>query len=151
MRLRPLQDPQLHFVVPSAFDRDLFPPAWSGFPSDHAVIMFAFVTAVWLWSWRLGVIALAWVIVVVLFPRLYIGFHYPTDILVGAVIGVMMTLAAHRIPLPRAWIDLPGRWAQTQPQWFYAAAFLITYQLGTNFDDIRHIGNGVLALLCHLV
>lgn len=61
-----------------------------GFPSSHAANTFALVTYMWLVlrrRWLTAVLAL-WA-VVVSWSRMYLGVHYPGDVLTGAVIGVM--------------------------------------------------------------
>lgn len=69
-----------------------------GFPSCHAANTFALATvySMWmgrrLWWWGLTV----WAIVVSC-SRLYLGVHYPTDILVGAMLGAVCGAAAYYI------------------------------------------------------
>jgi undecaprenyl-diphosphatase len=55
-------------------------------PSGHATNIFALAGAVWTarTRWRWGVAALA---VAVAYSRLYLGVHYPGDVIVGAVWG----------------------------------------------------------------
>ncbi len=55
-------------------------------PSNHATNMFALVAVVWLTlpAWRWGMIVLA---AAVSYSRIYLGVHYPSDVLVGALWG----------------------------------------------------------------
>ncbi len=68
------------------------------FPSGHAGTSFAAATAIFLslprcrWKWLLYVLA-----ALIAFSRLYVGIHYPTDVIAGAVIGALCGLAAARI------------------------------------------------------
>lgn len=59
-----------------------------GFPSCHAANSFAIVAAlsVFTQSKRFAAILVAWAIFVC-FTRMYLGVHYPSDILVGSCIG----------------------------------------------------------------
>ncbi|MFF2039799.1 phosphatase PAP2 family protein [Kitasatospora sp. NPDC058170] len=71
---------------------------WS-FPSNHTVIAFAAATALWFVDRRLG--AVAYVAAVLMgASRVWVGVHYPHDVLVGAVVGVLvaapLALAAGR-------------------------------------------------------
>lgn len=56
------------------------------FPSDHAAFAFAVATVLLLTSRRLGVPALFFAAVVA-FARVFVGEHYPTDVVAGALVG----------------------------------------------------------------
>ena len=63
-----------------------------GFASSHAANAFGLATACWLFlrSWSHYFIwGFLWA-VVVSYSRIYMGVHYPLDILVGAFIGVVL-------------------------------------------------------------
>lgn len=73
-----------------------------GFPSGHAVLGFLLVTALapslrlgWIWLWPLATL--------VALSRIALGVHYPSDVVVGALIG------AAAGGLVRAWVFYPGR------------------------------------------
>jgi undecaprenyl-diphosphatase len=74
------------------------PHDWS-FPSGHTVNVFAAATAIFLCHKKTGVIALI-LAALVAFSRLYVGVHYPTDVLVGAVIGILFALLVHYLIFP---------------------------------------------------
>ena len=64
------------------------PSDWS-FPSGHATASFAAAWALFRMApKKVGVPALLLAILIA-FSRLYVGVHYPTDVLAGAVIGVL--------------------------------------------------------------
>jgi undecaprenyl-diphosphatase len=70
------------------------------FPSDHATGAFAIAAAIWAYDRKLGGVFL--VLAVVLgFARVYVGTHYPGDILGGAVLGAMVALVLRWGPLRR--------------------------------------------------
>ena len=64
-------------------------PNWSSFPSDHAALFFALAAGCFLVARRVGVALIVYASVFIMWPRLYLGIHYPTDILVGGLIGVV--------------------------------------------------------------
>ena len=67
-------------------------PDKHAFPSGHTSQAFGLtMLAFWLNPW-LGLVILP-VAVAVAFSRMFFGLHYPTDVLVGAVLGCVITLA----------------------------------------------------------
>lgn len=70
------------------------------FPSDHAVMAGAVATGLWFVSRRLGITATI-ASVLMAFARVYIGAHYPQDVLaglaLGCVVAILTYLATHRI------------------------------------------------------
>ncbi len=87
----------LHRVRPSLWDH--VPVAEFSFPSGHAMASMGFVMALviltwkcpWrIWVWLLGslfVLSIAW-------TRLYLGVHYPSDIVAGWMISMAWAVAA---------------------------------------------------------
>lgn len=67
----------------------------SSFPSDHAAASVAIATVLALAHRRLGLAALA-AAALVCVARVYVGAHYPSDVLAGAAIGVGVAFIAYR-------------------------------------------------------
>ena len=67
----------------------------NSFPSGHTTAAFA-AGIVWLRTlpWKWGRAAALVSAVLMGFSRLYVGVHYPSDVLAGAVIGTLCALAA---------------------------------------------------------
>jgi len=61
------------------------------FPSDHATMAFAIAVTVLFLNKRLGLILLVCAFGVAL-GRVLVGVHYPTDVLVGAILGSVWAL-----------------------------------------------------------
>lgn len=61
------------------------------FPSDHAVMAGAVAGGLWLVSRRLGLVAAAAALLMA-FARVYIGAHYPWDVLAGLAFGAAVVL-----------------------------------------------------------
>lgn len=57
------------------------------FPSGHAVFYFAVSTIVYFYNKKLGYLFFA-VSVLMGLARIFVGYHWPSDILAGAVIGI---------------------------------------------------------------
>lgn len=66
------------------------------FPSAHAAMTFAVATVVYFYHKRLGQLLYAFALVVGM-SRIYVGVHYPTDVLVGALIGITIPVLIHRM------------------------------------------------------
>lgn len=134
-RPRPLFADIPGFRIPVGTELDI-PADWSSFPSDTAALGFALAAAVLLTSRPLGVACLLWALAVTSLPRVYAGYHYPSDILAGGVIGVVCVLAVAYFP-PRRVIALTrGVMNRSQPL-YYAAVFVILYATATMFFDMR--------------
>jgi undecaprenyl-diphosphatase len=65
----------------------------SSFPAGHAATAFAGATVLTYFAPRLWPLFLT-VAVAIAFSRIYVGVHYPLDVLAGAAIGVLVAAAA---------------------------------------------------------
>ena len=134
-RSRPLYAEIEGFTVPAGTPLDV-PADWSSFPSDTAALAFALAMAVFLRSRPLGMLCMAWALFVTCFPRVYAGYHYPSDIVGGAVIGICSVLVVHAF-LPERLFALGEAFMRRHAPVYYAAVFVIMYSTATMFFDIR--------------
>jgi len=138
-RTRPILDPANHLVQAIGFNINRIPDTHNSFPSDHATLFFALATGMFFVSRRLGLFSLIYVLLFVAFPRVYIGLHYPTDILGGAFVGVLVVLITNieffRIKIS----DKILKYSETRPGLFYAVFFLLSFQIATLFDSSRNV------------
>src|SRR6266404_7706498 len=88
LRVRPLLNQSLQFRPPKGLPDQSNWTTWSSFPSDHAALFFALAFGVFLVSKKWGVVLFTYVVLIICLPRIYVGIHYPTDILCGGVLGV---------------------------------------------------------------
>lgn len=140
-RLRPLQDPGLAaagFEMPYALEANPLRDV-SSFPSDHAVLAFALATAVFLAHRGAGVFAYGWALVVACLPRVYMGFHHPTDILGGAAVGVAVMLVAARLPAPGRLGHAAAGLVHAHRGLSYAGLFLLSFEIATYFLGTRNL------------
>jgi undecaprenyl-diphosphatase len=135
-RPRPLAEPTLAIAWPPNPDADSLYD-WSSMPSDHAIYFMALAAAFFFRARWLGLAAGAWALAIGLLPRIHFGQHYPSDIVVGTVIGAAVGIAAMTLPLPRRLLDLPGSVARRFPAPFYALAMLIALETATMFFETR--------------
>lgn len=143
-RPRPIVNPELGI---SFSQGNVALESWSSFPSDHAVLFFTLAAGLWLISRPIGLIALFHAIFVICLPRIYLGLHYPTDIIAGAFLGIGIALLASRSDW-RTRVARPlMKYADKSPSWFYSGFFLLTFQISEMFDSSRHVLRGVFKLL----
>jgi len=142
--VRPLYNQALSLTWPFGVGRETL-SHWSSFPSDHASLCFALATVIWMRNRRLGMFAFFWASITSS-ARVFLGFHYPTDIVGGAVLGILIVILLGRLPLPRFAYRLLD-WERCASPSFYAVAFVASYQAGTLFNDVREIGHLIAGLL----
>lgn len=139
-RPRPLHNPDVEYQLPFGIETSVL-EGWSSFPSDTSALAFAIATGILLASRRLGIAALLWVAVVVAFPRAYGGLHYPSDLIAGALIGLLCTAGAAPLILGAAAskvrLTVDERWMPL----LWTAGFLYMFQMGAMFDDVRAYGS----------
>lgn len=63
--------------------------ATSSFPSGHAAFYFALATGVYLYNKKLGLVYLV-LAGLMGFARIFVGVHWPLDILAGAILGILV-------------------------------------------------------------
>jgi undecaprenyl-diphosphatase len=137
-RERPMHNPALHFRVPFGVDEGAL-INWSSFPSDNAVLYFSLATCIYFLSRRVGSLALGYAFFGVALPRVYMGLHYPTDVVAGALFGAGLACLSHiqsvRALLTRSLM----RWLDRSPAFFYPCFYLACFLTATNFEPVRKI------------
>jgi len=136
-RVRPIQNPDLHLHFPFAAQQDAMLTAWSSFPSDHAMLWMSVATGIFI-VWRgIGVLALLYTAIFICLPRAYLGYHYPTDILAGAAIGIAITFVMTRRSVRARYATQSLRWIERYPGPSAMLAFVLCLELVTQFDELR--------------
>ncbi len=112
---------------------------WSSFPSDHAALFICLAVAIWFASKRLGAIALGYTCFFILLPRIYLGIHYPTDVLAGMLVGIGVASLA-KITWLRRTATMPGmHWLEAHPASFHGFLFLCSFEIAESFSSLRDI------------
>lgn len=139
---KPIFDPFLHLDLPPVLgDIDVLmataSPGSHDFPSERGTMFAGLAIAIFLVRQKIGLIALACTMAVEV-SRIYLGLHYPTDI-IGS-----FTLAAAPVWLAQmqwSWELGLGlvRWEMSSPSTFYMCAYLASYGTSTAFQDLRDL------------
>jgi len=116
-------------------------------PSDHAVLFYALATGIFLVSKKEGILAYLYVSLIICLPRVYLGLHYPTDILLGAAIGVIITIAFFFIKIWQPVTTKIMQFSEKYPGLFYSLFFLISFEIGSLFDSLREAMHFLLSTL----
>jgi undecaprenyl-diphosphatase len=147
-QVRPINDPEIVFRLPEGMARGAF-SSLSAFPSDHAVMFMGLALGTFAISWKVAAALLGHALIIVLLPRLYLGLHYPSDLVAGAVLGGVFVWLFHR---PRLKANLGRRvqgWCNHHPASFYPAMFVATFLLATLFSAAVKVGYFLLKLVGH--
>jgi undecaprenyl-diphosphatase len=80
------------------------------FPSDHATGAFALAFGIWLYDRTFGAVFLV-LAAIVAFARVYVGTHYPGDVVGGAVLGIAVAAALFLIGPTRRLLEAVARMA----------------------------------------
>jgi undecaprenyl-diphosphatase len=83
--------PHIHMLVSRSTDYS--------FPSDHAVMAGAVAAGVLLAGRRLGVLAVV-MAVLMAFARVYVGAHFPLDVIAGLAVGAAVCVASYLLIRP---------------------------------------------------
>ena len=137
-RYRPLHQAGLAFLSPSGTYTGAL-DGWSSFPSDHAALFAGLATGIFLISRSIGIASILYSLIIILLPRIYLGLHYPTDILAGIFLGCACVLLTNLPMIKKPLTGRPLVWSEKHPQLFYSVSFLLSYQIVNLFDDLRRV------------
>ncbi|TET38406.1 MAG: phosphatase PAP2 family protein [Dehalococcoidia bacterium] len=95
-RLRPFE------LYPDAVNLLFYQPTDPSLPANTAAIGFAFAMGTWLVNRRVGLFLFTPALLLC-FARVFVGVHYPLDIIAGAAIGIVVSFVALLV----LWIGKP--------------------------------------------
>jgi len=100
-RLRPSQEPSLQGIVHLVRDYhgEIYTGGLYGFASSHASNVFALAMFFWLLfrrTYKSTALLFAWAAIVA-YTRIYLGVHFPGDVIVGAAVGVLAAWIGYQL------------------------------------------------------
>jgi len=143
-RPRPLHTPELAFTLPLTLHPQSL-NGWSSLPSDHATLFFAISAGIMSVSRPLGLWSLTHTIIVVCLPRLYLGLHFASDLIAGALIGIASSYLLCYREYGANVIQYILDWGKRFPAALYAGLFLVTLEFSMLFLNIQSIAAFILA------
>lgn len=141
---RPLQDQALNMTPPTGVDAQTLHD-FSSFPSDHGAVFIGLAYVIWRLHRKLGMVAIAFA-ALLCFTRIYLGYHFITDIVGGGALAILTVQIALLAPFQRIGGWLTG-FSQTAPHWFYPLTFVACYGIATLAEELREIVGGLLRFI----
>lgn len=145
-RPRPVFNADINFQAPFSLDSSSL-DGWSSFPSDHAAFFFALATGLFLAHRLVGSFAIFYSFFVICLPRIYVGHHYPTDIIAGIFLGACIGYTVQRERIRKVMSTRLLVWEKNYPHYFYAGLFVLTAQMFYLFDPLRILSKKVFSLI----
>jgi len=137
-RLRPIHEENLDFRLPHGMELSIL-DGWSSLPSDHAVLFFALATGIFYIGKWIGLFAMLYTFIMIGLPRIYLGLHYPTDIIVGAIVGISVVLLCQASYLRKKISEPVVSFSLNKPELFYPLFFIVLYQIADMFNSAREL------------
>ena len=149
IHMRPFLDPSLHLRFVDAGSAMNWNHA-NSFPSDTAALFFGLATVVFLEHRMAGRIAFLWSLVTVGIVRVALGWHYPSDIAGGLILGVSCVYLFTRIRFLERFC---ARMLQSCGPRFYlvhALLFIFLADAYSLFPGLQGFISGLSAVRAHL-
>jgi undecaprenyl-diphosphatase len=137
-RYRPIYDTSLHLNAPFSVNH-WFLNGWSSFPSDHAALFFAISFSIYFLHKRLGLLAIGYTVLCICFPRLLLGLHFLTDLIAGALIGILVARIGFKYFIQSKLVAVLIGYSEKKPEYFYTIFLFFIYQLYEMLEGVRRL------------
>ncbi|QAU35214.1 phosphatase PAP2 family protein [Janthinobacterium sp. 17J80-10] len=143
VHVRPLLDTHLDKQIAPAIDMSIWTTADSlthlnSFPSDTATMYFSLAIAIACSNKRLGVAALAWTLFAIALPRVYLAYHYPSDVLGGFLLALAVQMFFTQITAVRQAAQKVLLVFGGKEYLLHAIMFVLVMDMANLFVGVRH-------------
>ena len=123
------------------------------FPSDHAGFFIAISLGIWLASRRLGLLALAWTVFVILAGKMIGGHHTPLDIAAGAAVAMGELAVIQYVVRKRfnGWLEKLTGLTLRYSALSSAMIFLVAFEMSSTMIHIRALLGFLAAMRRHVL
>ena len=132
---------------------EVFQNDLGSFPSDHAGFYLTLAVGIWLASRRIGSIAIAWTVLVIMGSRVIAGQHSPMDVVVGGGIGIIILLLVQLIVGKgfRKLLDPITKWTLQHQALSSALIFITIFEAANTLQNLRPLLKAGMAIGKHII
>ena len=112
------------------------------------MLFFALSTGLWTVYRPAGAVAFAWSLLVIDLPRIYLGIHYPSDVVGGAILGIICMVGFLALPLSKL-NNAVSAWRNAHQGAFIVIMFFVTDELAHLLDDLRELAQSTFRIILH--
>ncbi len=109
----------------------------SSFPSDTIAFLFTLALGLLLWNRSLGILALIFVVLVGVVPRLYFAVHYPSDLISGLLVALLSVYLVEKTKFLNSVSDKLIAWSDKFPFVFGVLGFYLVYNFADKFSFLK--------------
>ena len=84
--------------------------------------------------------------IVSMLARVYVGGHYPGDVLIGALVGIGITIALNIKPIGASIAAPLLAIERRAPALFYGVLLASLFEAGVMFNTVRSVGKAIIHL-----
>ena len=124
-------------------------PKHGSFPSDTVALLATMTCGLFLWNRLLGIGAFLFILITGVFPRLYFGLHYPSDMALGVVIAISSSFVIEKISLFKSFSEKILKIENRFPYLFGVLSFYLAYIIAEKFILLRKLPVWIKVMLGH--
>ena len=124
-------------------------PKHGSFPSDTVALLATMAIGLFLWNKSIGTLAILFVIITGILPRLYFGLHYPSDMAIGFIIAFISTYITEKVKLFNSLSKNILSLQNKYPYAFGVLGFYLAYIIADKFILLRKLPVWIKAMLEH--